>query len=193
VSYYSEQLLDCANIIGVAIFITLHWQAVQGARLILDTACEPERPACLSNLLSPLTTCVAHYHSRSTSLSNLLQAQRSFSIGAMLSEVSKTSTSTAQRDAQREAPSKSPAPALLLRTSEKEPPPYGAQHRRDALWEGKEPSCDTHQLTQLEAGGNEALPPLWRQFKASDKILYQDDTLTLVSSNRPLPGVRLSE
>ncbi|KAG2752847.1 WD40 repeat-like protein [Suillus brevipes Sb2] len=93
----------------------------------------------------------------------------------MLSEVSKTSTSTARRDAQREAPSKSPAPALLLRTSEKEPPPYGAQHRRDALWEG----------------GNEALPPRWHQFKASDAIYYQDDTLTMVSFDRPLPGVRL--
>jgi hypothetical protein len=80
-----------------------------------------------------------------------------------------------------------------LRTTEKEPPPYGAQHRQDALWEGKEPSCETHQLTQLEAGGNEALPPRWRQFKVSDDIYYQDDTLIMVSWNRPLPGVRLGE
>jgi hypothetical protein len=45
----------------------------------------------------------------------------------------------------------------------------------------------------LEAGGNEALPPRWHQFKASDAIYYQDDTLTMVSYDRPLPGVRLGE
>ncbi|KAG2752844.1 WD40 repeat-like protein [Suillus brevipes Sb2] len=106
-----------------------------------------------------------------------LQAQRSFSIGAMFSEVSESSTSAGRREAQREAPSKPPAPALLLRTSEKEPPPYGAQHRQDALWEG----------------GNEALPPRWFQYKVSDEIHYQDDTLTMVSWDRPLPGVRLDE
>ncbi|KIK35613.1 hypothetical protein CY34DRAFT_812020 [Suillus luteus UH-Slu-Lm8-n1] len=94
----------------------------------------------------------------------------------MLSEVSESSTSAGRRG-QRQAPSKSPAPVVPLRTSEKEPPPYGAQHRQDALWEG----------------GNEVLPPLWRQFKVSDEIQYQDDTLTLVSSNRPLPGVRLDD
>jgi hypothetical protein len=77
--------------------------------------------------------------------------------------------------------------------SEKDPPPYGAQHRQDALWESKEPPCGTHQLTQLEAGGNGGLPPLWHQFETSDVIYYQDDTLTMASSNRPLPGVRLGE
>ncbi|KAG2743661.1 WD40 repeat-like protein [Suillus brevipes Sb2] len=93
----------------------------------------------------------------------------------MLSEVSESSTSAGRRDGQQEAPPKPPVPVVLLRTSEKEPPPYGAQHRQDALWEG----------------GNEALPPLWQQYKASDVIYYQDDTLTMVSWNRPLPGVRL--
>jgi hypothetical protein len=111
----------------------------------------------------------------------------------MLSEVSESSTSAGRRDGQREAPSKSPAPVVLLPTSEKEPPPYGAQHRQDARWEGKEISCETHQLTQLEAGGNEALPPVWHQFKVSDTIQYQDDTLTMTSFNLPLPGVRLGE
>ncbi|KIK40687.1 hypothetical protein CY34DRAFT_255660 [Suillus luteus UH-Slu-Lm8-n1] len=78
-------------------------------------------------------------------------------------------------DGQREAPLKSPAPVVLLQTREKEPPPYGAQHRQDARWEG----------------GNEALPPLWHQFKVSDTIQYQDNTVTMTSFNRPLPGVRL--
>jgi len=62
----------------------------------------------------------------------------------MLSEVSESSTSVGRREAQREAPSKSPAPLVLLQASEKELPPYGAQHREEALWEGKEPSCETH-------------------------------------------------
>ncbi|KAG2752823.1 WD40 repeat-like protein [Suillus brevipes Sb2] len=93
----------------------------------------------------------------------------------MLSEVSESSKSTGRRDGQREAPSKPPAPVVLLRTSEKEPPPYGAQHRQDALWEG----------------GNDALPPRWQQYKASDVIYYQDDTLTMATSDRPLPGVRI--
>jgi hypothetical protein len=159
----------------------------EGARIV-NTACEPERSAGLSNLLSPFTTDFAHYRSRSTSPSNPQQVQHSFLIVAMLSEVSVLSTSASQR----EAPSKSPAPVALLRTSEKVPPPYGAQHPQVALWKGKEPFC-VYQLTQLEAGGNEALPPLWHQFKALDAIRYQDDTLTMVSSNRPLPGVRLGE
>jgi hypothetical protein len=73
------------------------------------------------------------------------------------------------------------------------PPAYGAQHRQDALWKGKEPSCDTHQLTQSEAGGNDALPPLWQQYQVSDRTVYQDDTLVIASVNRPLPGVRLGE
>ncbi|KAG2738426.1 hypothetical protein P692DRAFT_20882297 [Suillus brevipes Sb2] len=93
----------------------------------------------------------------------------------MLSEASISSTSAGQRDGQRQAPLKSPAPVALPRTSEKEPPPYGAQHRQDALWKG----------------GNEALPPLWHQFQVSDRTVYQDDTLVISSSKRPLPGVRL--
>jgi hypothetical protein len=164
-----------------------------GARRAINTACNPERSANLSNILSPLATDFAHYRSCSTSLSNPLQIQRSFSIRAMLSEVSVSGTSTSQREAQQGAPSKSPAPVVLLRTREKEPPPYGAQRRQDALCEGKEPSCDTHQLNQMEVGGNEALPPLWQQYEALDGIQYQDDRLTMSSWNRPLPGVRLGE
>jgi hypothetical protein len=39
----------------------------------------------------------------------------------------------------------------------KDPPPYGAQHRQDALWEGEQPGCDAHCPAKQEAGGNEAL------------------------------------
>ncbi|KAG2342720.1 WD40 repeat-like protein [Suillus weaverae] len=96
----------------------------------------------------------------------------------MVSEVSESSASVERREAQREALSNSPAPVVLLRTSAKDPPPYGAQHRQDALWE--------------EAGGNEALPPRWQRYKASNgETRYQDNTLMMVSWNRPLPGVRL--
>jgi hypothetical protein len=45
----------------------------------------------------------------------------------------------------------------------------------------------------LEAGGNEALPPRWHQYNVLDRNRYQDDTLAMVSLNRPLPGVRLGE
>ncbi|OAX32771.1 WD40 repeat-like protein [Rhizopogon vinicolor AM-OR11-026] len=63
-------------------------------------------------------------------------------------------------------------------TSEEDPPPYGAQHRLHALWEG----------------GNETLPPLWQEFKVlDDKTRYVDNTLYMGSWNRPLPGVRLDQ
>lgn len=62
------------------------------------------------------------------------------------------------------------------RKNAKDLPPYGAQHRQDALWKG----------------GNEALPPMWQQFQVPDnKTLYQDNNLIMGSWNRPLPGVRL--
>ncbi|KAG2060045.1 WD40 repeat-like protein [Suillus hirtellus] len=72
---------------------------------------------------------------------------------------------------------KAPMHSSIYRTSAKYLPPYGAQHRQDALWEG----------------WNEVLPPIWQQFKRSSngKTVYQDDTLKMVSLNRPLPGVRL--
>jgi hypothetical protein len=78
--------------------------------------------------------------------------------------------------------------------SAKDPPPYGAQHRQDALWKGDRSRCDIHWLLNKKAGGNEALPPQWRQFnlKAGDTH-YQDGALSMVSWNRPLPGVRLGE
>ncbi|OAX31748.1 WD40 repeat-like protein [Rhizopogon vinicolor AM-OR11-026] len=63
-------------------------------------------------------------------------------------------------------------------TSERNPPPYGVQHRQDAHWEG----------------GNEALPPRWRQYEVGGGgTHYQDNNLTMVSRSRPLPGVRLDE
>ncbi|KAJ8586304.1 WD40 repeat-like protein [Rhizopogon salebrosus TDB-379] len=56
------------------------------------------------------------------------------------------------------------------------PPPYGEQHRQDALW----------------SGGNEALPPGWHQFQMTDGTArHQDNNLRIVSIYRPLPGVRL--
>ncbi|KAG2054086.1 WD40 repeat-like protein [Suillus hirtellus] len=72
-----------------------------------------------------------------------------------------------------------PSHSSRYRPSAKDPPPYGAQHRQDALWEG----------------GNEALPPMWHQFKTSSDgaTLYQDNTLMIVSRSRPLPGVRLDD
>ncbi|KAG2054105.1 WD40 repeat-like protein [Suillus hirtellus] len=75
----------------------------------------------------------------------------------------------------REAPKHS----SIYRTSAKYLPRYGAQQRQDALWEG----------------GNEALPPMWQQFKTSSdgRTIYQDDALTIVSLKRPLPGVRLDD
>ncbi|KAG2752815.1 WD40 repeat-like protein [Suillus brevipes Sb2] len=88
----------------------------------------------------------------------------------MLNEEAESSKSPRRGEALLHSPTH-----VAHRTSEKEPPPYGTQHRQDALWEG----------------GNEALPPLWQQFEASDAIYYQDDTLTMVSFDRPLPGVRL--
>ncbi|OAX32406.1 WD40 repeat-like protein [Rhizopogon vinicolor AM-OR11-026] len=63
-------------------------------------------------------------------------------------------------------------------TSERNPPPYGAQHGQDALWEG----------------GNGALPPRWRQYEIVDgNTYYHDDNLVMGSLNQPLPGVRLDE
>jgi len=35
-------------------------------------------------------------------------------------------------------------------TSVEDPPPYGAQHRQDALWKGETSLCDIHCLTQPE-------------------------------------------
>ncbi|KAJ8586968.1 WD40 repeat-like protein [Rhizopogon salebrosus TDB-379] len=69
------------------------------------------------------------------------------------------------------------SPVLLTPgTSEKDPPPYGAQHCQDALWKG----------------GNDALPPLWQEFKVlDDKSRYIDNSLYMGSWNRPLPGMRL--
>jgi hypothetical protein len=119
-----------------------------------------------------------------------LQAQRPLSIEDMLYEEAKS------RILMRRGEALSHSPTHVAHwTNAKDPPPYGAQHHQEALWEGKQPPCDTtHQLNQLEAGGNGALPPRWQQFKAlNGSKRYQDDTLVMMSSNRPLPGVRLGE
>ncbi|KIK31851.1 hypothetical protein CY34DRAFT_814491 [Suillus luteus UH-Slu-Lm8-n1] len=91
----------------------------------------------------------------------------------MLNEEAGSSTLMRRDEALSHLPTR-----VAHRTSEKNPPPYGAQHRQEALWEG----------------GNEALPPRWQQFEAPDgNTQYQDDTLVLESSKRPLPGVRLDD
>ncbi|KAG2741891.1 WD40 repeat-like protein [Suillus brevipes Sb2] len=90
----------------------------------------------------------------------------------MLNEEAESSTSTRRGEALLHSPTH-----VAHWTNAKNPPPYGAQHRQEALW---------------EAGGNEALPPRWQQYEGSDGgTLYQDDTFFITSSNRPLPGVRL--
>ncbi|KAJ8582807.1 hypothetical protein M405DRAFT_829977, partial [Rhizopogon salebrosus TDB-379] len=58
--------------------------------------------------------------------------------------------------------------------SEKDPPPYGAQHHQDALWE--------------EIGGNEALPPRWEQFEVGDGRCYFVNHNTRTTSwKKPVP------
>jgi len=45
-----------------------------------------------------------------------------------------------------------------------------------------------------ETGGNEALPPLWKEFKVlGNKTRYEDNNLYMGSWCRPLPGIRLGE
>jgi len=34
--------------------------------------------------------------------------------------------------------------------NEKDPPPYGAQQRQDALWEGEQSHCDIRWVTQQD-------------------------------------------
>jgi hypothetical protein len=78
---------------------------------------------------------------------------------------------------------------------ETNPPPYGAQHRQDALWEGELVYCKIDQLIQYQAGGNKALPPMWTDRKqvGSAEPLYDDEALFMATFQRPLPGMRLGE
>jgi hypothetical protein len=78
---------------------------------------------------------------------------------------------------------------------EKNPPPYGAQHRQDALWEGELVYCGIDQLTQYRAGGNKALPPMWTEGRVVGvtELLYYDEALFISTNQRPLPGMRLGE
>ncbi|KAJ8588425.1 WD40 repeat-like protein [Rhizopogon salebrosus TDB-379] len=93
----------------------------------------------------------------------------------MLRDKAKSGGSAAPGKVERVALVDSPTRVAPL-TSAKDPPPYGAQHRQDALWEG----------------GNEALPPLWQQFKEwNGSTQYQDNILIMTSWKQPLPGVRL--
>ncbi|KAJ8582526.1 WD40 repeat-like protein [Rhizopogon salebrosus TDB-379] len=93
----------------------------------------------------------------------------------MLRDKAKPGGSTKQGEANGVALQDSPTRVAPL-TSAKDLPPYGAQYRQDALWEG----------------GNEALPPQWWQYKVGDgETQFQDDNLVMSSWNRPLPGVRL--
>jgi hypothetical protein len=102
--------------------------------------------------------------------------------------------SVQQREANRGVLSDSSGSVAPLKC-EKNPPPYGAQHRRDALWEGELVCCEIDQLTQYRAGGNEALPPMWTESELVGiaEPLYDDEALFMDTYERPLPGVRLGE
>ncbi|KAG2747519.1 WD40 repeat-like protein, partial [Suillus brevipes Sb2] len=77
-----------------------------------------------------------------------------------------SSTSAKQREANQGQPSDSSRP-VVAQKREKFLPRYGAQHRQDALWE------------EVEVG---------------DQLLYQDTTLFMTATHRPLaPGVRLDD
>jgi hypothetical protein len=105
-----------------------------------------------------------------------------------------SSTSGKQRQADRGLLSDSPGLVAPVKR-EKNPPPYGAQHRQDALWEGELVYCENDQLTQHQAGGNEALPPMWTEYKVMRvaEPLYCDEALFINTYKRPLPGIRLGE
>jgi hypothetical protein len=105
-----------------------------------------------------------------------------------------SSTSENQRQADRGLPLDSPGPIPPLKR-EKNPPPYGAQHRQDALWEGELVDREIDQLIQYQAGGNEALPPMWTERKTvgSAKPVYHDEVFFMSTFQRPLPGMRLGE
>jgi hypothetical protein len=59
-----------------------------------------------------------------------------FSIDVMLRDKAKSGGSTKQEKVKGVALVDSPTHVVPL-TSAKDPPPYGAQHRQDALWEGE--------------------------------------------------------
>ncbi|KAG2337199.1 WD40 repeat-like protein [Suillus weaverae] len=96
----------------------------------------------------------------------------------MLHAKAEPSTSAKQKEANRGLLSDSSGPVAPLKR-EKNPPPYGAQHRQDALWKG----------------GNKALPPMWTgsEVEGDSRLPYQDSALFMISSHRPLPGVRLDD
>jgi hypothetical protein len=102
--------------------------------------------------------------------------------------------SVKQREENRGVLSDSSGPVAPLKR-ETNPPPYGAQHRQDALWEGELVYCEIDQLIQYQAGGNEALPPMWTEYKqvGSAEPSYGDQALFMITFQRPLPGMRLGE
>ncbi|KAJ8591137.1 hypothetical protein M405DRAFT_932338 [Rhizopogon salebrosus TDB-379] len=90
-------------------------------------------------------------------------------------EEAKSSGSVRQKDSGRGALVASPARVARPARTDRLPP-YGEQHRQDALWSEE----------------NEALPPGWFQFQLTDgTAMYQDVNLHMASFYRPLPGVRL--
>ena len=44
--------------------------------------------------------------------------------------------------------------------NEKDPPPYGAQHSQDALWEGEQSRCDIRGVTQQDTRRQSGAPSL---------------------------------
>ncbi|OJA14921.1 hypothetical protein AZE42_06455 [Rhizopogon vesiculosus] len=119
-----------------------------------------------------------------------------FSINAMLYNDNESNTSARRRDVEREELFKLDSPAIVTSPKRQEnPPPYGAQHLQDALWKGEQLFLILFDgRNSRETGGNEALPPLWQEFKVLDsQIRYEDNNLYMGSWSRPLPGVRLGK
>ncbi|KAG2738062.1 hypothetical protein P692DRAFT_201910484 [Suillus brevipes Sb2] len=115
------------------------------------------------------------YSVQTACLTGFLLPSLSLNIAAMHAKA-ESSVSAKQRAANKGQPSDSSRP-VAPQKREKYPPPYGAQHRQDALWEG----------------GNEALPPMWTEYEVEGdgQPLHLDGAVFMTASHRPLPGVRL--
>src|SRR6267154_5672258 len=75
----------------------------------------------------------------------------------MVHEEAESSTSEKQTDVRRKALFDSPA--NLPPTGVTNLPPYGAQHRQDALWEGEQLQCDSvNRLDKRQVGMKRSLP-----------------------------------
>jgi hypothetical protein len=128
-----------------------------GARKVpVNTACQPERLTDLFILIAStisyrpplLILCIIIY---SLPHRSHICKIRHPSISVMLREVAESGLSKSRG---QEALIDSSAHIADLWTSAKNPPPYGAQHHQDALWEGEQSRrSDTHRLIHREQVG----------------------------------------